>query len=103
MQKHVNLVDLVKSFPTNIYLQNLASIQKRTSSIKFSHLAEKSEKSSTSNLSTKARPASANAAVNPLLTVAMSTNPIYSDGASIRKMASQHLGQGMDDFDVEED
>ena len=31
MQKHVNLVDLVKSFPTNIYLQNLASIQPRTS------------------------------------------------------------------------
>ena len=30
MQKHVNLVDLVKSFPTNIFLQNLASIQKRT-------------------------------------------------------------------------
>ena len=33
MQKHENLVDLVKSFPTNIYLQNLASIQKRTSPI----------------------------------------------------------------------
>ena len=43
MQKHVNLVDLVKSFPTNIYLQNLASIQERTSPIKFDHLAEKSE------------------------------------------------------------
>ena len=54
MQKHVNLVDLVKSFPTNIYLQNLASIQKRTSSLKFAHLAEKSEKGSISNLSTKA-------------------------------------------------
>ena len=54
MQKHVNLVDLVKSFPTNIYLQNLASIQKRTSPIKFAHLAEKSEKGSISNLSTKA-------------------------------------------------
>ena len=53
MQKHVNRVDLVKSFPTNIYLQNLASIQKRTSSVKFAHLAEKSEKSSISNLSTK--------------------------------------------------
>ena len=38
MQKHVNLVDLVKSFPTNIYLQNLASIQKRTSPVKFAHL-----------------------------------------------------------------
>ena len=44
MQKHVNLVDLVKSFPTNIYLQNLASIQKRTSPVKFAHLAEKSGK-----------------------------------------------------------
>ena len=54
MQKHVNLVDLVKSFPTNIFLQNLASIQKRTSPIKFAHLAEKSENGSISNLSTKA-------------------------------------------------
>ena len=53
MQKHVNLVDLAKSFPTNIYLQNLASIQKRTSPIKFDHLAEKSENGSISNLSTK--------------------------------------------------
>ena len=46
-------VDLVKSFPTNIYLQNLASIQKRTSLVKFAHLAEKSGKGSISNLSTK--------------------------------------------------
>ena len=53
MQKHVNLVDLVKSFPTNIYLQNLASIQKRTSPVKFTHFAEKSGKGSISNLSTK--------------------------------------------------
>ena len=53
MQKHVNLVDLVKSFPTNIYLQNLASIQKRTSPLKFAHLAEKSGKCSISNLSIK--------------------------------------------------
>ena len=53
MQKHVNLVDLVKSFPTNIFSQNLASIQKRTSPLKFDHLAEKSEKGSISNLSTK--------------------------------------------------
>ena len=53
MQKHVNLVDLVKSFPTNIYLQNLASIQRRTSPVKFAHLAEKSENGSISNLSTK--------------------------------------------------
>ena len=55
MQKHVNLVDLVKSFPTNIYLQKLASIQKRTSPIKFAHLADKSGKGSISNLSTKRR------------------------------------------------
>ena len=57
MQRHVlvNLVDLVKSFPTNIYLQNLASIQKRTSPVKFAHLAEKSGKGSISNLSTKAK------------------------------------------------
>ena len=53
MQKHVNLVDLVKSFSTNIFLQNLASIQKRTSPVKFAHLAEKSENGSISNLSTK--------------------------------------------------
>ena len=51
--RHVNLVDLVKSFPTNIYLQNLASIQKRSSPIKFAHLAEKSGNGSISNLSTK--------------------------------------------------
>ena len=57
MQKHVNLVDLVKSFPTNIYLQNLASIQKRTSPIKFAHLAEKSANGSISNLSTKVQAA----------------------------------------------
>ena len=53
MQKHVNLVDLVKSFPTNIFLQNLASIQPRTSPIKFAHLADKSEKGSITNFSTK--------------------------------------------------
>ena len=53
MQKHVNLVDIVKSFPTNIYLQNLASIQKSTSPVKFAYLAEKSGKG-LSNLSTKA-------------------------------------------------
>ena len=53
MQKHVNLVDLVKSFPTNIFLQNLASIQKRTKPVKFVHLAEKSGKGSISHLSTK--------------------------------------------------
>ena len=55
MQKHVNLVDLVKSFPTNIFLQNLASIQKRTSPIKFDRLSEKSDKNLISNLSTKER------------------------------------------------
>ena len=31
MEEDVHLVDLVKSFLTNIYLQNLASIQPRTS------------------------------------------------------------------------
>ena len=50
MQKYVHPVDLVKSFPTSIFLQILASIQKRTSPIKFNHLAEKSDKDSTSNL-----------------------------------------------------
>ena len=55
VQKRVNLVDLVKSFPTNIYLQTLASIQQRTSPVKFAHLAEKSGKGSISNLSTKVK------------------------------------------------
>ena len=35
MKKYVNLVDLVKSFPTSIYLQKSASIQPRTSLSKF--------------------------------------------------------------------
>ena len=35
VQKCVNLVDLVKSFQTNIYFQNLASIQPRTGLSKF--------------------------------------------------------------------
>ena len=38
VQKYVHLVDLVKSFPTNIYLQNLASIQPRTSLSKFGEI-----------------------------------------------------------------
>ena len=62
MQNHVNLVDLVKSFPTNILLQNLASIQKRTSPIKFAHLSEESENGSISNLSTKVATSSASLA-----------------------------------------
>ena len=76
MQKHVNLVDLVKSFPTNIYLQTLASIQKRTSPLEFAHLAEKSENGSIKNPSTKemldagADPNSA-AAGSSLLTLAV--------------------------------
>ena len=35
MQKHVNLVDLVESFPTSIYMQKSASIQPITSLSKF--------------------------------------------------------------------
>ena len=42
--KGLHCVDLCESFPTNLYLQNLASIQKRTSPVKFAHLAEKSGK-----------------------------------------------------------
>ena len=67
MQKHVNLVDLVKSFPTNIYLQNLASLQKRTSPVKFAHLAEKSGNGSISNLSTRERRSLLAAATNSLV------------------------------------
>ena len=50
VQKNSTLVDLVESFPTNIFLQKLASIQERTVPIKFAHL---SEKGSIANLSTK--------------------------------------------------
>ena len=35
MQKHVNLVDFVKSFPTSIYWQRSASIQPRTTRSKI--------------------------------------------------------------------
>ena len=39
MQKHVNLLDLVKSFPTSILVfQNLASILPRTSLLKFIYI-----------------------------------------------------------------
>ena len=51
----MHFVDLGESFPTHIYLQNLASIQPRTSPIKFAHLADKFVKGSVSNLSTKVR------------------------------------------------
>ena len=75
MQKHVNLVDLVKSFPPNIYLQNLASIQKRTSPVKFAHLAEKSGKGSISNLLTKASTAAASGAAAPAAAAASTAGP----------------------------
>ena len=55
MQKHVNLVDLVKSFPTNIFLQKFGVDTEENEPIKFAHLAEKSADGSISNLSTKAR------------------------------------------------
>ena len=44
MQKNANLVELEKCCQTHIFLQNLASMQKKTSPIKFAHLAEKSER-----------------------------------------------------------
>ena len=37
---HVTLVDLVKSFPTNIFLQKLASIQRRRNPMKFDHVTD---------------------------------------------------------------
>ena len=46
MQKHVNLVDLVKSFPTNIDLQNLASIQPRASPVYRRRRRERASQSS---------------------------------------------------------
>ena len=107
MQKHVNLVDLVKSFPTNIYLQNLASIQKRTSLVKFAHLAEKSGKGSISNLSTKVELDDSPSDPCPdRLTVRWATGkslPAYpfttvpapvpiTQGASLSLFVRQHLG-----------
>ncbi len=55
--KGVHCVNLGGSFQTHILLQKLASIKKRTSPIKFDHLAEKSGKGSISNISTKDLPA----------------------------------------------
>ena len=43
-----------RAFLPNIFLQNFASIERLTSPTKFDHLAEKLEKGSISNLSTKA-------------------------------------------------
>ena len=89
MQKHVNLVDLVKSFPTNICLQNLASIQKRTSPVKFAHLAEKSGKGSISNLSTKAGTGAA-------------LSPGGSSGSEPRSAASESRDDSADSASVSE-
>ena len=86
MQKHVNLVDLVKSFPTNIFLQNLASIQKRTSPLKFAHLAEKSEKGSISNLSTKAEEEEADRAAHATPSTACTNADVAGPFASFRKV-----------------
>ena len=49
----------------SIWLQKSASIQKRTSHVKFAHLAEKSEKGSISNLSTKVAAAAGDSAEDP--------------------------------------
>ena len=40
VQKYVSLVDLVKSFQKNTYLQNLASIQPRTDLSKFAKITK---------------------------------------------------------------
>ena len=50
-----NLVDLEKCWKMSIWSQRSALIQRRTSPLKFDDLAEKSEKSSVSNFSTKAQ------------------------------------------------
>ena len=52
-QKFVNLVDLEKFYKMSIWLQKSASIQPRTSPIKFDHSAEKSEQDTVLYLSTK--------------------------------------------------
>ena len=59
VQRIGNLVDLEKRCNMTIWLQHFASIQPRTSPLKFDHLAEKSEKDSVSNLAPKTRAASA--------------------------------------------
>ena len=43
-KKFVNLVDLVKGFPTSIYLQRFVSIQPRTSLSKFAKKSPKVRK-----------------------------------------------------------
>ena len=58
VQRIGNLVDLEKRCKMSIWLQNFASIQPRTSPVKFDHLAEKSEKDTVSNLAPKAPTAS---------------------------------------------
>ena len=89
MQKHVNLVDLVKGFPTNIFLQNLASIQKRTSPIKSAHLAEESEDGSVSNPSTKVgQGASETAAASGRKAVLPHPQPL--EELSVRALEWQH-------------
>ena len=53
MQRCENLVDLEKRCKMSIWTQKSALIQLRTSLLKFDDLAEKSEKNSVSNFSTK--------------------------------------------------
>ena len=53
MQNCENLVDLEKRCKMSIWSQKSALIQLRTSLLKFDYLADKSEKSSVSNFSTK--------------------------------------------------
>ena len=55
VQRCENLVDLEKRCKMSIWTQKSALIQLRTSLLKFDDLAEKSEKSSVSNFSTKVR------------------------------------------------
>ena len=97
MQKHVNLVDLVKSIPTNIYLQNLASIQKRTSPVKFAYLAEKSGKGSISNLSTKESTSDARPSVlsgGPLRVLLFNLLNVSNDALGLRHRHRRRL-QGL--------
>ena len=53
MQRIANLVFLEKCCKMRIWVQKSASMQKRTSPLKFAHLAEKLEFNSVPNLSTK--------------------------------------------------
>ena len=73
MQKRVNLVDLVKSFQTSIYSQNLESIQPRTGLSKFANDEPKVRNKVRTNKGRTIKPDSTLKAVFPVASIDMST------------------------------